>query len=583
MSGRRGESHCYAVLKAKRRRGEPQAGQASEARGQHSINRKDWTVAGALFLAIFLVTLFTAEAYGPTYDEPFYVSAGGFYAKWWGRVFTGDTSALHANQITEAWHLNHEHPPLQKVASGVSQAVFGGLMPGLTAMRLPSALWFALAVAGLYLFLVGVWGRAGAVFSALALATLPRVFAHAHFIALDIAIMTWFFLTAALMAVALERDSWKWTVAAGIAFGLALDAKVNAFFLPFLLVPWGLIWYRARWSKLVAALLIGPAFFFLSWPWMWVTPAAHLHDYLAFHFRHAAYNVWYLGKLYQYAPWHYPFVMTAVTTPALVLLFALGGIPLTWPRRGVDPRRALLLLGLAVALIPNALPNTPKYNGVRLFLPAFPFLMALAGGSFAWLADHIRKALAASRNTRLAALATVAIGVVALAPPVAKSAALHPYQLAYYNELVGGTKGATARGFETIYWGQVFQDGVGFLNTRPKNATVVVIPGGVIYLLEFQQRGALRRALRFTGDEGEAARADLVLFQGMQSDYTELCWALVRNERPVYTITADGAPVLLAFDHAAVVRALERLPRTAAAPQPSSAQSASSETNNPTR
>ncbi len=70
-----------------------------------------------------------------------------------------------------------------------------------------------------------------------------------------------------------------------------------------------------------------------------------------------------------------------------------------------------------------------------------------------------------------------------------------------------------------------------------------------------------------------------MLFQGMQSDYTELCWKLVRGEKPAYTITAGGAPVLLAYDRAAVSRVLKPI----AAPQPSKPQSASSETNKPTR
>jgi 4-amino-4-deoxy-L-arabinose transferase-like glycosyltransferase len=551
------------------------------------ISRADWAIALALLVAAVAVVTLTCPSYGPTYDEPHYASAGIRYAEWWGRAVRGDGSALSRARIEAAWRFNHEHPPLQKTASGISQALLGRALPGLTAMRLPSAVWYALVVSALFLFLLPVWGRAGALFSALALATMPRFFAHAHLVALDMPIACWFFLTAALTAVALERDSWKWTALAGLAFGLALGSKVNGFFLPFLLLPWALIWYRARWPKLLGVLLLGPAVFFLSWPWLWIAPVAHFHEYFAFHFRHAAYNVWYRGHLYQYAPWHYPFVITAVTTPALVLVAALAGIPGCWPRRGVDPRQALLLLGLAVAILPSALPGSPKYNGERLFLPAFPFLAALAGGGFAWMQEWMARATAGKTEAaRVGALATFGLAVLILTSGVRGTVNLHPYQLAYYNELVGGTWGATKRGFETIYWGQVLQDATGFLNALPKQSPrVLVIPKGVIYLLEFQQRaGNLRDDVRLTGAESEAARVDYVAFQWMQSDFTDLCWELVNGkDEPVHAVIAGGAPLLTVYDHAAVAAALRRLETKHAVPKPSSTPSASSDTNSPTR
>ncbi len=544
-------------------------------------------IAAALFVVALLIVAFTCHAYGPTYDEPHYASAGIHYAEWWGRVARGDFSALGRDQITAAWHFNHEHPPLQKTASGISQAIFGRTISGITAIRLPSALWYALVVSALFMFLLPVWGRAGALFSALALATLPRFFAHSHFVALDMPIACWLFLTAALTAIALERDSWNWTALAGLAFGLALGSKVNAFFLPFLLIPWALIWYRARWPKLATVLLIGPAMFFLSWPWLWIAPVAHFREYLAFHFRHAAYNVWYRGHLYPRAPWHYPFVITAVTTPALVLLCALAGLPRCWPRRGVDPRKALLLLGLAVAILPSALPNSPKYNGERLFLPAFPFLCALAGGAFAWAQERVARAMSGRRDgARVTALATFGLAILVLTSGVRGAVNLHPYQLAYYNELVGGPWGATTKGFETIYWGQVFQEGAGFFNTIPTpHPRVLVIPKGVIYLLEFQQKaGNLRDDVRFTGAESEAAQVDYVMFQWMESDFTDLCWELVNGkDEPVHAVVMGDAPLLTVYDHKAVVAALDRLKTEHAAPKPSSPARASSETKRPTR
>jgi hypothetical protein len=86
---------------------------------------------------------------------------------------------------------------------------------------------------------------------------------------------------------------------------------------------------------------------------------------------------------------------------------------------------------------------------------------------------------------------------------------------------------------------------------------VLVIPKGVIYLLEFQQQaGALRPEVRFTGDEAEALHADYVMFQAMQSDYTDLCWKLVKSEQPAWAVRLEGTPLLLAYDRRALLAAL---------------------------
>jgi len=530
------------------------------------MSRTEWALLAGLFLASFFAVLLTTNSYGPTYDEPHYASAGLDYAKWWVRLGRGDFGALSPDVIEAVWRRNHEHPPLQKCASGISSIALGKLLPGVASIRLPSALWFALAVCAIYLFTRGTWGRRGALFSALAFATMPRIVAHAHFVALDMPVTAWFFITTALVRAGLRKKSWPLALSAGIAFGLALLSKMNAFFLPLLLLPWGLIWYRGRWPKLVVPLLvIGPGVFLLGWPWLWVAPAAHFGEYLAFHFRHAAYNVWYLGKLHQYAPWHYPFVMTAVSTPAAVLALAIAGAARCWPRRNIDPDRALLLFGLLVTILPSAFPSSPKYNGVRLFLPAFPFLAALSGGGFAWLQLQLVRLLSAKKPVRglLSALVGVALGTALLSPSARAVSTIHPYQLSYYNALAGGTEGATRRGFETIYWGQVFKEAPEFLDSIAEaNPRVLIIPSGCIYLLTMQQdSGLLNPNVQFTGDQQQAGEVGYVMFQMMQSDFTDLCWNLVRSEPPAYAFAAEKTPLLVAYDRRAVADALDRLDR----------------------
>ena len=83
---------------------------------------------------------------------------------------------------------------------------------------------------------------------------------------------------------------------------------------------------------------------------------------------------------------------------------------------------------------------------------------------------------------------------------------IHPYELSYYNELIGGPRGAWERGFELTYWYDAFTDKViADLNRQlPPNAEVDFFNDltntSVIVFQELQSLGVLR------GDIGLAAQ-----------------------------------------------------------------------------
>jgi hypothetical protein len=53
--------------------------------------------------------------------------------------------------------------------------------------------------------------------------------------------------------------------------------------------------------------------------------------------------------------------------------------------------------------------------------------------------------------------------VVALAPGIVGIVRLHPYEYIYYNELVGGVRGAEGR-FDLDYWCTSFREGIAVIN-----------------------------------------------------------------------------------------------------------------------
>jgi hypothetical protein len=117
----------------------------------------------------------------------------------------------------------------------------------------------------------------------------------------------------------------------------------------------------------------------------------------------------------------------------------------------VDRFPLYLLLHLVTLPVLRML-NTPAHDGVRLFLPTFAFLAVFAGLGAAAILDLLAARI--PRTSRFAVAA--AVSMLILGPSAYSLARIHPFELSYYNTLVGGPRGAWQRGFELTYWYDAF-------------------------------------------------------------------------------------------------------------------------------
>jgi hypothetical protein len=115
-------------------------------------------------------------------------------------------------------------------------------------------------------------------------------------------------------------------------------------------------------------------------------------------------------------------------------------------------RMLLLLLAGAALLLPLALTIPPKKFD-RYALPSIPLLHTLAAAGLVWL------------GTRLPLLPRrIAIGLTSATAAITLLL-FHPYYLAYYNPLIGGSFGAPA--LVPVGWGEGLDQVADWLNTRP--------------------------------------------------------------------------------------------------------------------
>lgn len=330
----------------------------------------------------------------------------------------------------------------------------------------------------------------------LSLVLMPRVYGHAHLAALES--ITNLTCTAAVLAIAAwwsgpAPPTRRAALVAGVVMGLALLTKIQAVLIPVPVIVWSLIRWR---QKAIEPLLVWGAtalvLFFAMWPYLWLDPVGHLLEYLGRTTNRATLNCFYFGTIYKdkAVPWHYPFVMFAVTVP--VGLHALGVLGVKRVKSGDrsdefladEWRRGLLLACGLFPLLVFALPKVAVYDGERLFLTVFPLWAIFVGRGAARLLE-----ITARRSG--VRLATCGICVV-IALQVASNWLVHPCYLSYYNLAVGGLSGAEKLGLEMNYWG----DGI----TRSLLEEAVAEHGGFTHveirpsLHQFQNDDLLRQS-----------------------------------------------------------------------------------------
>jgi hypothetical protein len=145
--------------------------------------------------------------------------------------------------------------------------------------------------------------------------------------------------------------------------------------------------------------------------------------------------------------------MFAATVP--VGLHGLGvlGVAHAIRRRRWGRRETLLAASALFPLALFSLPGVVVYDGERLFLMVFPWWAIFMGLGGHALFEGLTRVRWRAREPVSKRAAAVILGVF-LAGQGAGLVWFHPYQLSYYNILVGGLWGAERLGLEVTYWGE---------------------------------------------------------------------------------------------------------------------------------
>ncbi|HRE91966.1 MAG TPA: glycosyltransferase family 39 protein, partial [Myxococcota bacterium] len=408
-------------------------------------------------------------------------------------------------------------------------------------------------------FLLGelMFGWLVALLGSLLFIFVPEHFFHGFMACFDMPIVALQMLTIYAFWRSLEDR--RWALVAGLAWGLALLTKHNAFFVPFsLIVFW--LWagkdeFAVRWVGLREGLvrvqlprfplaflvmpILGLTMLFAWWPRLWYDPLQSLRDWFGFHIHHEHYMQYWFGEPLQVPPFpiSYPFEKTLLTYPeVLLVLLPIGTLFLVPPaairvyltglwaglmarvRRTPRPARRsaplspsakvaiFLLVNGLVPLLVIALPSTPIFGGIKHWMTGTPFLALVAAYGLFRLTAALRL------PTWAAAMAAVLV----IAHPIKSSIDNAWLGTNHYNTIfAGGLQGAADDKLMRIFWGHEARYAADWLNANaPLNARVYWQDATWGTYEMYQREGWLRHDIRYLGDY---VGADIALNETLQA------------------------------------------------------------------
>jgi 4-amino-4-deoxy-L-arabinose transferase-like glycosyltransferase len=530
-------------------------------------------IPAAIMISLFVFSLLLATnpQIGLTWDEPSYIAASESYLGWFQQVFRHPMEAFSEKGITSAWSVNSEHPPLNKIWSGVVWSVARNLTDDLTAHRMGNMFLVAVLSGLLYLLIRDAYGQIAGFAAVAALLTMPRFFFHAHLSALDVpAALSVFVVTFAFWKT-LEYKHWAWGLLLGLLWGLGLATKINAIFVPVTLGVWWLIFRREKrlLNRLIIMGFTAIPVFLAVWPWLYKNTLDRLITYIGFvTTTHWQIGQYYLGQFFMPPPWHFSFVMIWAVIPLGLTGLYFIGIVRAMTEKKDGGLGWLLFLSALTPILALSLGKSMVYDNERLMMVAFPFMAGLAGAGFAWILLRLRTLSLKWRKPGLGIIGIICLVTLAFTPQMVSMLGLYPHLLSYYGEGVGGLPGATRLGLETTYWCETYRIALPIINAQAKpNDKVWVDPWSYDVLIYYQTQGLLRKDLTILapvdiasvlGPDAPYARnysmyaADWYIFQhrqtslGIEGMNSEIVTLLNQKER-VYEYSYAGVPIFTLY------------------------------------
>jgi 4-amino-4-deoxy-L-arabinose transferase-like glycosyltransferase len=510
-------------------------------------------VAVTVGIIVFLTLFFNFGKPGITWDEaaPNFVAARN-QAEWFQNLFYLE-NPFSEETIEKYWSSPSTHPSLTRTLMAFSYLLFNNSLGQVRAMRLPSIL-ITSSLAGIFFFwLTRRVNRVAALGAVTAWLTLPRLFGHVLLASLDVPMMAWWALTVICFYEGAGKTHFsRWHLLTGILYGLALSTKLHSFFLPIPLLLWMLMHKKWNlWRSFVAMAVLGILIYGLTQVYLWHGTGDKLIERFYTYSQKeeiAPVRILYFGRQFSgETPWHYPLMMTLLTTPRMTLFFTLVGLFGLSRLESPKGLRSMIVLNILVPMSLITLPQAQGYDGIRLIMPATVWLAVLAGLGLDQVLGFVRSLAGAGKDGFYARLILAVCFMILFVPNLLELKKIRPFFLGYYADWAGGVSGGYELGMETTYWCDALQpELLELMNKRlPDGANLKPLAMSYEVLETYQRLGKLKEGIVIDGGEPY----NYHLLQCRQGFFGRIETAFYRGQlgRPIAMIEKDSVPFFMLF------------------------------------
>lgn len=172
-------------------------------------------------------------------------------------------------------------------------------------------------------------------------------------------------------------------------------------------------------------------------------------------------------------PWYYLFTWIFITTPVFILgLIFL--IPFKFRKLINNKLFVVSLLAFFVNILLYLFLQPVVYNGIRHFLFLVPLMVIMSSVVLYEITKNKKAFVVFSAFILLNAVSILRTFTI-----------LHPYEYIYFNELIGGLKGASGR-YELDYWGATYKEATDWIvNNADVTQADIIYSCGVDYAVDY--------------------------------------------------------------------------------------------------
>ena len=300
----------------------------------------------------------------------------------------------------------------------------------------------------------------------------PHIFANSFFNIRDIPFLSLFIISMFTMTWYLENFSWLRAIVHGLITAFCISTRIVGLYVPILTLLFAGINFLVRMkqinfiAKFFSSTLIYSLTFILTtvaiWPIFWNNPIKVFITFLKVTVNlPTSLQVLYFGEFVSSVslPWHYAPVWIGITSPisvVIMFLFGLACLPTNLRKfiNGQNSEDSLALLPYVWAfsvLAPIMFFGSTLYDGWRHMFFIYPAVVMIAVNGFQWFWNKLYAMPIRIIPNLVMTIITVLVALN-ITDTVFFMIRNHPHQNVYFNELVGGVKGADGK-FEMDYWG----------------------------------------------------------------------------------------------------------------------------------